>query len=59
MGRKRGLGNSTPQKTYNSIQVVIGKEENVYPVPDPNTRMQIITNEPNDVHKKNLSKRKL
>jgi hypothetical protein len=34
-------------------------EENEYPVPDPNRTMIHITNELNDTHKKNLSKRKL
>jgi hypothetical protein len=37
----------------------LGNEENEYPVPDPDRMMINITNEFKDVHKKNLSKRKL
>jgi hypothetical protein len=35
MGRRRPE-NSIPQKTKNSTEDLLGKEENEYPVPDPN-----------------------
>jgi hypothetical protein len=34
-----------------SIQDLVGNEENVYPVPDPNKTMINVTNEPSDTHK--------
>jgi hypothetical protein len=37
----------------------VGNEENENPVPDPKRTMINITNELSNVHKKNLSKRKL
>jgi hypothetical protein len=54
MGGRRRQGNLTPQKTNNSIEELVGNEENEYSVPDPNRTMLIMTNEPNDVHKKSL-----
>jgi hypothetical protein len=53
MGRKRP-GNPTPQKTSNSIEDLVGNEENEYPVPDLNRTMLVMTNESNDIHKKTL-----
>jgi hypothetical protein len=58
MGRKMQPGNSTQQNTNISIEDLVGNENNEYSVPDPNRMMLIMTNEPNDVHKK-ISKRKL
>jgi hypothetical protein len=33
MGRRRRPGNSTPQNISNSIEDLVGNEENEYPVP--------------------------
>jgi hypothetical protein len=51
MERRRRDGNHTPQKN-NSIEDLVGNEENGYPVPDPNKTMINVTNEPSDTHKK-------
>jgi hypothetical protein len=59
MGRRKSPGNPTPQKTNNSIEDLVGNEENEYPVPDPNITMTNITSKLSDTNKKNLSKRKL
>jgi hypothetical protein len=55
MGRKRRPGNPTQQKTNNSIEHLVGNEENEYQVPDPNRTMIIITTEFTDAHKKKKS----
>jgi hypothetical protein len=41
MGRRRDV-NHSPQK-HNSIQNLVGNEENGYPVPDPNKTMINVT----------------
>jgi hypothetical protein len=51
MGRIRRLGNLTPQKN-NSIENLVGNEENAYPVPNPNRIMINVTNELSNIHKK-------
>jgi hypothetical protein len=51
MKRRRMEGNSTPQKTNNSTEDLVGNEENEYPVPDPNRMMINMSNELNDNHK--------
>jgi hypothetical protein len=48
-GRRRRDGKYTPQKN-NSIEDLVGNEENGYLVPDPNKTMTNITNEPSDTH---------
>jgi esterase/lipase len=53
MGRRRNPGKSTSQKTNNSIEDLLGNEENEYPESAPNRTMLIMTNEPN-VNKKTL-----
>jgi hypothetical protein len=55
MGIRR-QGNSTSQKTNNSIEVLVGNEESEYSVPDPNRTMINMTNELNGVHKSFLKK---
>jgi hypothetical protein len=52
MGRRRKQASSTPQKN-NSIEDLVGNEENEYPVVFPNGAMNNIKNEFSDVHKKN------
>jgi hypothetical protein len=54
MRRRRKPGNPTPQKTNNSIEDLVGKEENEYLTPDPNTTLIIINNELSDTHKKSV-----
>jgi hypothetical protein len=57
MVRTRREGNYTlPKKTQktNSIEDLMGNEENRYPVPDPNKTMINITNEPSNTHKISL-----
>jgi hypothetical protein len=44
--------NSYPQKTNNSIEDLVGNEENEYPVTDTNTTMININNELCNIHKK-------
>jgi hypothetical protein len=44
-GRRRSNGNHSSQKN-NSIQDSLGKEENGYPVPDPNKTMINVTKKP-------------
>jgi hypothetical protein len=56
MGRRRRQGNSTHQKTNNSIEDFVGNEGNEYMVPNPNRMIINMTNEPNNIHK-NFSKR--
>jgi hypothetical protein len=56
VGRKRTEGNYTPQQN-NSMEDLVGNEENGYPVPDPNKTMITISNEP-VIPTKNPSKRK-
>jgi hypothetical protein len=51
MGRRKP-GKPTHQKTSNSIEDLVGNEENEYVVPDPNRTMINITNDLNDAHKK-------
>jgi hypothetical protein len=51
MGRRRRSGNPIPQKTNNSIQDLVGNEENGYSVPDSNRIMINITNELSDTQK--------
>jgi hypothetical protein len=53
MGRRKP-GISTPQQTNNSIEDLLGNEENEYPIPDLSRVMIIRTNEPNNIHKKSL-----
>jgi hypothetical protein len=53
MGRRR-QGNSTPQKTNNSIEDFVVNEENEYQVPDSNRIVTNMTNEINGIHKKSL-----
>jgi hypothetical protein len=45
-------------KKKNSIEVLVGNEEKVYPVSDPNKTMINITIDSSDAHKTNPSKRK-
>jgi hypothetical protein len=52
MGRRRE-GNYTPQKN-NSVEDVVGNEENGYPVPNPNKTRINVTNVSSDIHKKFL-----
>jgi hypothetical protein len=47
MGRREG--NYTSKKK--SKEDFVGNEENGYPVPDPNTTMINVTNEPSGTHK--------
>jgi hypothetical protein len=49
-------GNSTPQKTNNSIEDLVRNEENEYPVPDPNRAMINMTNDLNVMHTEFLQK---
>jgi hypothetical protein len=49
MGRRKRNVNSTPQK--NSLEDLVGNEENEYQVPDPNRTVINITNELNDTLK--------
>jgi hypothetical protein len=51
MGRRR-QANCTPQKN-NSIEDLVGNEENEYLAPDPKTIINV-TNELSDTHKKTL-----
>jgi hypothetical protein len=51
-GERRRSGNPAPQKTNNSIEDLVGNEENEYPVPDPNRIGINITSELSDIHKK-------
>jgi predicted transcriptional regulator len=51
VGRRRRKGNCTPQKN-NSIEDLVGNEENEYPVPDLNKTMINVTNELSDTYKK-------
>jgi hypothetical protein len=57
VGRKRRDGNYIPQNKKNSIDDLVGNEENGYPVPDPNKTMINVTNEPSDIHKKSLKEK--
>jgi hypothetical protein len=45
------------KRTNNSIEDLVGNEENKYSVPDSNRMMLIMTNEPNEVHKKSLKQK--
>jgi hypothetical protein len=58
MGRRRKQGNSTPQKSNNSTENLVGNEENEYPVPYHNRMMISMYNELSDdykdLHKKEL-----
>jgi hypothetical protein len=47
--RRRREGNYTTQK-INSMEDLVRKEENGYPVPDPKNIMINITNEPSGAH---------
>jgi hypothetical protein len=59
MGKRRRKGTFSLQKSNNSIEDLVGNEENEHAVPDTNKTKINITNELNDVHKKkNLSHRK-
>jgi hypothetical protein len=49
MGRRKRNVNSTPQK--NSLEDLVGNEENEYQVPDPNRTVINTTNELNDTLK--------
>jgi hypothetical protein len=49
MGRRRRPGNSTPQKTNNSIDDLVGNEENVYQMNNDNYYHEL-----SDIHKKSL-----
>jgi hypothetical protein len=51
MGTRRRDGNYTLQKN-NSMENLMGNEDNGYPVPDPNKRMINVSKEPSDAHKK-------
>jgi predicted nuclease with TOPRIM domain len=59
MGRRRRQGNFIPQKNNNSIEDLVGNEENEYPVLDPNRIRINITNELNNVHKKKSLKEEI
>jgi hypothetical protein len=48
MGRRREGNYIIPQKN-NSIEALVGNEENGYPVPDPNKTMTNVTNKPSDI----------
>jgi hypothetical protein len=50
MGRRR-QENSTHEKN-NSIEDLVGNEDNEYPVPDPNRTLINTTNDLSDIHKK-------
>jgi hypothetical protein len=52
MGRRRRQGNS--EKHNNSIEDLLGNEENEYPIPDPNRKIISITSKLSDVHQKSL-----
>jgi hypothetical protein len=54
---RRKQENSTLQKTNNSIEDLVGNEENEYPGPNPIKTMINMTNVLTDIQK-NLSKRK-
>jgi hypothetical protein len=43
---------TTLHKKNNSIEDLVGNEENGFPDPDPNRTMINVTNEPSDTHKK-------
>jgi hypothetical protein len=53
MGRRR-QGNSTPQKTNNSLEDLVGNEENEYVAPHPNRMIITMSNEFIDTHKEML-----
>jgi hypothetical protein len=55
MGRRRRQGNSTPQKSKNSIGYLVENERNEYPAVD-SSRMISMSNELNEVHKEILRK---
>jgi hypothetical protein len=46
------------KRQNNSIEDLVGNEENEYPILEPNRTMINMTSELNDIHKINLSKRK-
>jgi hypothetical protein len=52
MGRRRRSENPNPQKTNNSIEDLVGNEENEYQTPDPNRTILNITSELHHGHKK-------
>jgi hypothetical protein len=56
-GEKKKARQLYSSKGHNSIEDLVGNEENEYQVPDPKKTMTNITNELNDVHKK-ISQRK-
>jgi hypothetical protein len=45
-------GKETIPLKNNSIEDLVGNEENGYPGPDPNKTMINVSNEPSDTHKK-------
>jgi hypothetical protein len=51
MVRRKRQGNYSPRKN-NSIENLVGNEENENSVPDPNRTMINITNELRDIHQK-------
>jgi hypothetical protein len=63
MGRKRRQGKFTLQKTNNSVEDLVGNEENGYPVPHPNKAMIMSLRSPvtppPHTQKKNLQRRNL
>jgi hypothetical protein len=50
MGRRRRESNHTPQKN-NTIEDLVGNEENGYPVPDSHKKMINVSIEHHDTHK--------
>jgi predicted transcriptional regulator len=56
MHGEKKQGNSTPQKLKNSIEDLVGNEENEHPVPDAKRIMINMTTELHDVHKEFLKK---
>jgi hypothetical protein len=54
MGRRTD-GSNTQQKD-NSIENLVGNEQNGYSVPDSSKKMINVTNEPSDAHKKVLQR---
>jgi hypothetical protein len=58
VGRRRSDGNYISQKN-NSVEDLVGNEENGYLVPDPKKTMINVIKEPSDAHKKVPQRRNL
>jgi hypothetical protein len=54
-GEKKKERKLYSSKKPNSIEDLLGNEENEYPVPDPNETMINVTTEFSDTHKKSLN----